>query len=117
VRLFNQHNATEVKQEVGIMFDENLRLQSELRAKEKRRSVYGTIILTTTICVVVFWIVMALRPASAMDIMPGDHGRWHGYMPSGYIGAHPSNRGAHSCTWSITERCANWRAVQRRGVR
>ena len=25
-------------------------------------------------------------------IMPDDNGRWHGYMPSGYIGAHPSNR-------------------------
>jgi hypothetical protein len=51
--------------------------------------------------------------AVAFDIQPGDKGRWHGYMPSGYIGAHPSNRGVHSCTWSITERCVNWRAGRR----
>jgi len=27
-------------------------------------------------------------PAAAMDIMPGDKGRWHGYMPEGYIGSY-----------------------------
>ena len=43
-------------------------------------------------------------------IMPGDKGRWHGYMPAGYIGAHPSNRGVLSCTWSASSYCANWRA-------
>src|SRR5262249_36863348 len=42
-------------------------------------------------------------------IMPGDHGRWHGYMPAGYIGSHPNNRGPHSCTWSVTASCAAWR--------
>jgi len=43
-------------------------------------------------------------------IMPGDNGRWHGYMPAGYIGSHPSNRGVHSCTWSASSYCATWRA-------
>jgi hypothetical protein len=43
-------------------------------------------------------------------IMPGDKGRWHGYMPAGYIGSHPSNRGVHSCTWSASSYCATWRA-------
>jgi hypothetical protein len=48
--------------------------------------------------------------------MPGDKGRWHGYMPAGYIGAHPSNRGPHSCTWSATTACAQWRAARRNGT-
>jgi hypothetical protein len=48
-------------------------------------------------------------------IMPGDKGRWHGYMPAGYIGAHPSNRGVHSCTWSASSYCANWRRAQANG--
>jgi hypothetical protein len=50
--------------------------------------------------------------AVAQNIMPGDNGRWHGYMPSGYIGSHPSNRGVHSCTWSASTTCAAWRAQQ-----
>jgi hypothetical protein len=33
-------------------------------------------------------------------------------MPAGFIGAHPSNRGVHSCTWSATSTCAAWRAAQ-----
>jgi len=57
--------------------------------------------------------VAMLAPAAmAQNIMPGDHGRWHGYMPSGYICSHPSNRGVHSCTWSAESRCAAWRAQQ-----
>ena len=58
-------------------------------------------------------LVTTLVPAAAQApgvIMPGDNGRWHGYMPSGYIGAHPSNRGVHSCTWSASSYCAAWRA-------
>jgi hypothetical protein len=76
----------------------------------------GYLTLVTTICIVIFWVFMALRPASAMDIMPGDKGRWHGYAPVGYIGAHPSNRGVHSCTWSASSYCANWRAAQKSKV-
>jgi hypothetical protein len=57
-------------------------------------------------------IAMLTPAAVAMDIMPGDNGRWHGYMPSGYIGSHPSNRGVHSCTWSASSYCAAWRAQQ-----
>jgi hypothetical protein len=77
---------------------------------------YGNVILMTVTCIVIFWVFMALRPASAMDIMPGDKGRWHGYAPAGYIGAHPSNRGPHSCTWSATTACAQWRAARRNGT-
>jgi hypothetical protein len=51
--------------------------------------------------------------AVAFDIQPGDKGRWHGYMPQGYIGAHPSAPRVHSCTWSVTQRCINWRAAQK----
>ena len=54
--------------------------------------------------------LLGLSVGHAMDIMPGDNGRWHGYMPAGYIGAHPSNRGVNSCTWSASQYCANWRA-------
>jgi hypothetical protein len=54
--------------------------------------------------------IATLTSAAVAEIMPGDKGRWHGYMPSGYIGAHPSNRGVHSCTWSASSYCANWRA-------
>ena len=60
-------------------------------------------------------LVTTLVPAAAQApgvIMPGDNGRWHGYMPSGYIGSHPSNRGVHSCTWSASSYCAAWRAQQ-----
>ena len=55
-------------------------------------------------------ILMSVGSALAGEIMPGDNGRWHGYMPSGYIGAHPSNRGVNSCKWSASTYCANWRA-------
>jgi hypothetical protein len=60
----------------------------------------------------VFWVFMALRPAQAGPECVGDVGRCHGYMPAGYIGAHPSNRGVHSCTctWSAESRCVAWRA-------
>ena len=71
---------------------------------------YGNVILMATICVVIFWVFMALRPAQAGPQCVGDVGRCHGYMPAGYIGAHPSNRGVHSCTWSAESRCVAWRA-------
>ena len=47
---------------------------------------FGNLILITTICVVIFWIFMALRPAQA--------------------GAYNPMR---SCRWSITAACAAWR--------
>ena len=71
---------------------------------------YGNIVLMTAICIVIFWVFMALRPAQAGPECVGDVGRCHGYMPAGYIGAHPSNRGVNSCTWSASQYCANWRA-------
>jgi hypothetical protein len=71
---------------------------------------YGNVILMTAICIVILWVFMALRPAQAGPECVGDVGRCHGYMPAGYIGAHPSNRGVHSCTWSSSSYCANWRA-------
>src|SRR5262245_41455689 len=71
---------------------------------------YGNMILMAAFCVVIFWVFMALRPAQAGPQCVGDVGRCHGYMPAGYIGAHPSNRGVHSCTWSASSYCATWRA-------
>jgi hypothetical protein len=62
VRLFNQHHATEV----------NIVTKT-----------YGNLVLMTAICVVIFWIFMALRPANA--------------------GAYNPMR---SCGWSITAACA-----------
>jgi hypothetical protein len=73
----------------------------------------GNLILMTLICVVILWVFMALRPAQAGPECVGDKGRCHGYMPAGFIGSHPSNRGVHSCTWSATSYCAHWRAQQR----
>jgi hypothetical protein len=32
--------------------------------------------------------LLIATPVMAMDIMPGDKGRWHGYMPEGYIGSY-----------------------------
>jgi len=62
--------------------------------------------------------VLAQQPGPGV-IMPGDKGRWHGYSPAGYIGAHPSNRGVNSCTWSIAASCAARRngSFERDGIR
>jgi len=76
----------------------------------KTLKTYGNLILMAAICIVIFWVFMALRPAQAGPECVGDVGRCHGYMPAGYIGAHPSNRGVHSCTWSAESRCVAWRA-------
>ena len=64
MRLFNQHNATEV----------NIVTKT-----------YGNLVLMTAICVVIFWIFMALRPASAtfFPAASGDLGRFHGYGSPG----------------------------------
>ena len=69
----------------------------------------GNLILMTLICVVILWVFMALRPAQAGPECVGDKGRCHGYMPSGFIGLHPSNRGVLSCNWSISANCKRWR--------
>jgi hypothetical protein len=74
----------------------------------------GNLILMTLICVVTLWVFMALRPAQAGPECVGDKGRCHGYMPAGFIGAHPSNRGPHSCTWSAESRCVALRAYPSR---
>src|SRR5215471_15902541 len=76
----------------------------------KTLKTYGNLILMAAICIVIFWVFMALRPAQAGPECVGDVGRCHGYMPAGYIGANPSNRGVHSCTWSAEGRCVAWRA-------
>jgi hypothetical protein len=47
---------------------------------------FGNLILMTLICIVIFWIVMALRPAHAGEYNP-----------------------MRSCRWSITAACAAWR--------
>lgn len=44
----------------------------------------GNLILMTTICVVIFWVFMAIRPAPAQTFFPGpgNIGRFHGYTSS-----------------------------------
>jgi len=42
---------------------------------------YGNLILMTVICIVIFWVFMALRPANAQGHRPlVDYGRFHGYV-------------------------------------
>ena len=82
---------------------------------------YGNIVLMAVICIVIFWVFMALRPANAHLITMGEYQR----------------SGTHWCNWSITSVCKRWRArggtllpgscppgnnwssciIQRRGVR
>jgi hypothetical protein len=76
------------QQMLGVFLKENV---------VKKLLLTGTVVLLTA---------TSALAQSAGVIMPGDKGRWHGYMPSGYIGAHPSNRGVRSCTWSIAASCA-----------
>jgi hypothetical protein len=68
---------------------------------------YGNVILMAIICIVIFWIFMALRPASAQcSYAMNDVGRFHGYVSGpcngaavGYNGAYPyhpnARAGAH----------------------
>ena len=48
---------------------------------------YGNLVLIATICVAVFWVFMALRPAHAGQLQKdgtwamSDNGRFHGYIP------------------------------------
>jgi hypothetical protein len=57
----------------------------------------GNVILIVTICVVIFWVFMALRPASAHLLTTGEIHRG----------------GTHWCNWSITSVCKRWRAGTR----
>ena len=36
--------------------------------------------LVTAICVVIFWVFMALQPANAQSYRLSEHGRFHGYV-------------------------------------
>jgi hypothetical protein len=67
----------------------------------------GNVILMAVICIVIFWIFMALRPANAQcSYAMNDVGRFHGYVSGpcngaavGYNGAYPyhlnARAGAH----------------------
>src|SRR5262249_40459935 len=65
---------------------------------------YGNVILMTVICIVIFWVFMALRPASAQcSYALNDVGRFHGYVSGpcngaalGYNGAYPSHPNARA---------------------
>jgi hypothetical protein len=70
------------------------------------RAVVTSIFMTAAILAV---LATAAFAQSQGQIMPGDKGRWHGYMPPGYIGAHRTAHRPHSCTWSVTAACAAWR--------
>jgi hypothetical protein len=84
----------------------------------------GNLILMTTICVVIFWVFMALRPANAQcTYRMNDVGRPHGYLSGpcngaavGYAGAYPSratsqsNGNASGCDALCRQKCdATWR--------
>jgi hypothetical protein len=52
----------------------------------------GNLILMTCICLIIFWVFMALRPAQAHRMTAQDY------------------RAAHWCTWSAATVCTKWRA-------
>ena len=83
-----------------------------------RRILVKKLLLAGVMLLAVCATTQAQQPGPGV-IMPGDKGRWHGYSPAGYIGAHPSNRGVHSCTWSIAASCAARRngSYERDGIR
>jgi len=54
---------------------------------------YGNIVLMAVICIVIFWVFMAFRPANAHLITMGEYQR----------------SGTHWCNWSITSICKRWR--------
>jgi hypothetical protein len=82
-RIWNRIDAAISQEESNKMFNKILAIQAEKRHKRNRGQVIGNLILTTVICIVIFWIFMALRPANA--------------------GAYNPMR---SCGWSITAACA-----------
>jgi hypothetical protein len=63
--------------------------------------IIGTSAASLVVCVAIFMVFMALRPAPAQSAVPlSDRGRFHGY-----VGAKP-----HWCTWSAAKVCTTWRA-------
>jgi hypothetical protein len=63
--------------------------------------IIGTSAASLVVCVAIFMVFMALRPAPAQSAVPlSDRGRFHGY-----VGAKP-----HWCTWSAAKVCTAWRA-------
>jgi hypothetical protein len=63
--------------------------------------IIGTSAASLVVCVAIFMVFMALRPAPAQSAVPlSDRGRFHGY-----VGAKP-----HWCTWSAAKVCNAWRA-------
>jgi hypothetical protein len=62
--------------------------------------IIGTSAASLVVCVAIFMVFMALRPAPAQSAVPLNRGRFHGY-----VGAKP-----HWCTWSAAKVCTAWRA-------
>src|SRR6516225_12297417 len=94
---------------------------------------YGNLILMRAICLVIFWVFMALRPANAQcTYRMNDVGRPHGYLSGpcngaavGYAGAYPSrstaqvkgNGHAGGCDSVCQTKCQGaWRALGFRNV-
>jgi len=71
---------------------------------------YGNLILMTVICIVIFWVFMALRPANAQcTYRMNDYGRFHGHLSGpcnghalGYAGAYPSRSSTPPDQWQYS---------------
>jgi hypothetical protein len=91
----------------------------------------GYLTLVTTICIVIFWVFMALRPANAQCVYRMiDVGRPHGYLSGpcngsalGLAGAYPARSAApatthvNGCVGNCPAKCqASWQRLGFRSV-
>jgi len=93
----------------------------------------GNLILMTLVCVVIFIVFMALRPANAQcTYRMNDYGRFHGHLSGpcnghalGYAGAYPSrsnstpqtNGNTRGCVGNCPAKCqASWQRLSFRSV-
>jgi hypothetical protein len=68
-----------------------------------RLGISGNLLLAVLLCVAVFMLFMAIRPAPAQStgaVPLSDRGRFHGYVSSR----------PHWCKWSAAKVCTAWRA-------
>jgi hypothetical protein len=85
-------------------YDPLLAAPTRARREEGHMKTFGNLILMTGICVIIFWVFIALRPANAQCVYRmNDVGRPHGYLSGpcqgaekGYAGAYPSRPSATS---------------------
>ena len=92
-RIWHTIDAAISQDERQKMFDEILTIQAQNRGREKmRRLAYFTISVALALAIGLSAGIIAARAQTPGPgvIMPGDKGRWHGYMPEGYIGSYSS---------------------------